>query len=484
MNLAQWSPDKPLRVVDLRNSLQVAALFNDYSPSVSTPPPASAAFGKVVEHGIALGASTAVVEHRYLDPDWRSEHAAFYSKTFRRYPGVAHRLHFFAAVFDGPADDGGAYDPPFEDLGYLGYSVLRPLPVAPVGRTVLPPLDADRDSLKCWMIDEITLFGHTLRITGAPFISGDGQLGGCGHATVWTTAYYHHKETLLPRQLPASIASWAAQGVALGRPPQPGALTVYQLHAAFAGTGLDPLYYDLETLDPAEDRHALICRYLDSGLPVTVASGNHTYVLIGYRDRAEGAPEYFAQDDECGPYEYRDLPEPHPETNTSVYVVIPLPSKVFLPGEYASAIAEQFLSEEANKGRTEQAKDLFRTLLKGEHSFRTLLLPSNVFKARAARRYPADLAAALRYHPMPRWLWVVQAVVDGGVVAEALVDATQRQDDPHLLAWWLPGEASLWLPDEDDYDVVPLASFGPLPLLVPGLPDSPAGAPPGLAGGG
>ncbi len=467
MNLADWSPDRPSRVVDLRRPQDADELVADYAGRGRDGSPLAA----VMDHARALGASTAVVEHRYLDPDWRSEHAAMYSKTFRRYPGVAHRLHFFRGVVPAPPEDGSVYDPDYEAAGYLGYAVLRPVPGAPVGRTVLPPLEQDERALTCQAWDDVTLFGHRLPVIGAPFTSGDGQLGGCGHASVWTTAYYHHREVGLPRQLPARIAEQAARGVSLGRPPQPGSVTVHQLHAAYAGIGLDPLVYDLDVLDADEDVHALIARYLDSGLPVTVAGSKHTYVLVGYADEPPGPRQYLVQDDDAGPYRRKELPVPAP--GASVYVVIPLPSKVYLPGEQAEAIAEVVLAEEAGRavaGPGDGASAaLHAAMLRGAYELRTVLLPSNTFKARAGERYPAELAAALRYHPMPRWVWAVQVVVGGGVVAEALVDATQGHDDPHLVAWWLPGEASLWLPDEDVYDVVPVPLFAPLPLLFRGL---------------
>lgn len=54
----------------------------------------------------------------------------------------------------------------------------------------------------------------------------------------------------------------------------------------------------------------MICRYLNSGLPVTVATGSHAFVLIGYGHRPEAdrtSTLYFVRhDDEIGPYQEVD----------------------------------------------------------------------------------------------------------------------------------------------------------------------------------
>src|SRR5436189_6378258 len=73
------------------------------------------------EHGVR----SVVVEQRYLDADWRSEHGAFHGRLFRRHPSVAHRWHLFTTDV---APDIAEIDP----ASYRGYVVLRPLPSTPV----------------------------------------------------------------------------------------------------------------------------------------------------------------------------------------------------------------------------------------------------------------------------------------------------------------------------------------------------------------
>lgn len=453
MNLFDWNPATPAAIVDLRMDHDRVAMIDDYHP---TPELADASrvatLEKIVAHAMRAGATTALIEYRYIDADWRAEHAMYYSKTFRQYPNVAHRIHFFRDVIEVPA--GGVpddFDADYSMYGYLGYSVLRPLPSAPVGRTLLPPTSEDSSCIRCAVTDTVSLFGRKLTVSGSPFASQDGQLGGCVHASVWITAYYHYTAMGHPRHLPDAVAASVSHGIGLGRPSTKGAATVYQLSTAFREIGLDPIIYHVGELEAAEDADALVRRYLDSGLPVTIVARRHTQVLVGYDDEASAASRYFAQDDQEGPYVRTSLPSADGEDEA--YIIVPLPAKVFLPGEHAESFALEKITEIAARTANRRAAALHTALVRNECRLRTLVLPSNTFKERALSRYGPGLSTALRYHPMPRFVWVTQfiATLDDagtGVVAEALMDATESMQDPHLLAFWIPGDAELWWPDE------------------------------------
>jgi hypothetical protein len=199
----------------------------------------------VLGHAFALGARTTVVEYRYLDPDWRNEHREFYATTFRRYPSIAHRLHFFAESLD-PIFLSPDQPARFDGKTYLGYCVLRPVPAAPVGRTMLRPLVSSE--LNCVTQDRVSLFGADLVVEGAPFIAQDAQLSRCAQTTAWVTAYYHHLKFGGPRVLPGEIAKAVADNLEHGRQvPSPG-LTIGQMADAARSIGLPPLVYPLHHL--------------------------------------------------------------------------------------------------------------------------------------------------------------------------------------------------------------------------------------------
>lgn len=125
-----WTPDdSPGHVVDVSSDAGWGYLADEYTRGYDSPQ-----FERIIDLMRGHGAASVVVEHRYIDMDYRSEHSRFYGTTFRRYPSVTHRLHFFAQSVAPDLSNLG-------DLGaeYLGYSVMRPLSLSPVGRTMIGP---------------------------------------------------------------------------------------------------------------------------------------------------------------------------------------------------------------------------------------------------------------------------------------------------------------------------------------------------------
>ena len=416
----------------------------------------------VIAHALSIGARTAVVEYRYLDPDWRNEHREFYATTFRRYPSITHRLHFFAKSPDPTFLDP---DRParFDGMDYLGYSVLRPVPAAPVGRTMLRARYPK--NLTCVAKDKVNLFGTDLEVIGAPFAAQDAQLSRCAQTTTWVTAYYHHLRFGGPRVLPGEIAEAVADNLEVGRQlPSPG-LTIGQMADAARSIGLPPLVYPLRHLAQDETVPRMLCRYLNSGIPVTIATRSHAFVLVGYGRTRDGNDKellhFVRHDDEVGPYRVVDwkLDEHGPWE----YAIVPLPHKVYLPGENAEVIGRARIHDELDRTPTEAASTLLERLDDQDRplSFRSTVVLSNEFKRTLHKRqYPDDVAAAYQRMQLSRFVWVVEltdrALRDAGepcVLAEAVTDATDHVRDLHVLGWRIPGAVWGWLPDDGAHTV-------------------------------
>jgi hypothetical protein len=92
-----------------------------------------------------IGAKTILVEYPYVDRHWLEEYAGYYATLLDPPRPKATRLHFFDAAWT--TDDFMAQlDSAIEcrDSGdiakhYIGFSVIRPLTAAPLGRTVVRP---------------------------------------------------------------------------------------------------------------------------------------------------------------------------------------------------------------------------------------------------------------------------------------------------------------------------------------------------------
>lgn len=466
MRLQDWTRDVPADAVDLTRPGAVLGLINQYGGSQPD------VLQSVVAQAIALGAQSAVLEYRYIDQDYRDEHSRFYSTTFRRYPSITHRLHFFRLAL--PAELMSADQPArFADREYLGYTVLRPVPGAPVGRTMLRPHEDVESYVTCLADEAVNLLGEELEVRAAPFMAQDAQLSICAHADLWMVLQYHHLAFGTPRVLPGHIADAVPNDI--GRDKPSTALSLYQISVAAGRLGLPALVYGLNPPPEGESMFRIACRYLNSGLPVIVGGDGHAFVLTGYQRVRAGQPDerirFFRHDDESGPY---DAVENYlfDEYSPWEYLVVPLPEKVYLSGEAAEVVGEAHLRQALEDHPSEQSALLLERLGDPAHplSFRATVLPSNRFKVGLDERFiPPTLAAIYRRMQMSRWIWVVELVDrarrndgDPFVLAEVIIDATDHVRDRHVLAYRVPGVIVQWDADADRVSSKALDDIAPL----------------------
>jgi hypothetical protein len=441
-SLTSWTDDTRAEYFDLDSRgdfLQLASLYEGIAPTL---------FHALIHRARDAGARTVVAEHRYLDADYRSEHSAFYSTTFRRYPSIAHRLHFFSDL-RARADHPPTRPSSFPQATYLGYSVVRPVGAAPIGRTLLTPPADIAPFVSCAVADDVNLFGSDLVVNGSPYMSQDAQLGVCVHVTAWVVAYYHHRAFGGRRWLPSEISAAAPLHRSRRVPAPAEGLTIEQLSGILDELELPPIVYRNEKLTDDEDLFSVSCRYLNSGLPVIVAGGNHAWVLVGYRrvQTATGpAVEFIRQNDRAAPYQVVANPfVDNPDYRPWDYLVVPLPKKLYVSGERAEEAARAKIRETLSQSAKAEDRELLGQLDRHELKFRSTALLSNEFKrstADPARPMPPSLAAAYQWMPMPRWIWVVELVESScydlgerSVVGEVIVDATDHTDDLRPVAW-------------------------------------------------
>jgi hypothetical protein len=460
-------PGEPGKVFDLRKAGALNYLTAWYAPVRPI------VFREVLSQAYASGAQTAVAEYRYLDPDYRNEHSRFYSSTFRRYPSVAHRIHFFS---DPPPEelDDARIAARFDRDSYLGYSVLRPVAGGPVGRTMLTIPGELAGQVSCAAEDKVNLFGWPFQVTAAPLMAQDAQLSRCAHATVWVVAYLHHLKYGAPRRLPGEIADAVPVEVGMNRPTPSVGLAVNQLLEASRRMGLPCLAYRLDgKLPPDETLYSLACRYLNSGLPVIVAAGSHAFVLVGYQAYKKDGQTRFRfirQDDEAGPYRIVDNPF-HDKYGDWWQLIVPLPEKIYLSGDAAEALGKEQLEAMLGNSWVPGRTELRNRLENKEIRFRSTVVLSNDFKVGlTGRGMDQETAAIFHRMQMSRWIWVVEAVDasarDRGepcVIAEAIIDATDHALDPHVLGWRFPKTVYQWFPDENIERLYP--DLTELPLL-------------------
>lgn len=490
MEFSEWTPGDPARIVDLRPAgalLQLIRYYEGTRPGV---------VHEVLGQAYALGAQMAVIEYRYIDPDYRSEHSRFYSTTFRRYPSVAHRLHFFnVPPPDAWRDPDRGFDfAPLAD-SYQGFVVLRPLAGARVGRVALaPPADYAQDVTSLTR-EKVNVFGVRMSVRTAPFMAQDAQLGVCAHMALWVVAHHHHLAFGRERRTSGDIADRIPSDLGLGRPAPSSGLTVDQLAAGCRSLGLPALVYKCKepTLDlpKGEQIPGIVCRYLNSGMPVIVAAGgHHAFTLVGYRRVDAGTLDerihFIRHDDEVGPYQVVE-DYAHDQHGRWEWLIVPLPQKVFLPGEVAESLGrEQLLDTARTSGDAAEALADEVDAEPHEISFRSTVVRSNRFKETLPKRgFEPGVVALYRRMPLPHWIWVVEAIRKHerasrapSVIAEAIIDATDHGRDPHVLAWRVPGALWSWRPDDDEIGDRPIPAHGLVDSVVGWAGDEPLPAQP------
>jgi hypothetical protein len=436
---------------------------------------------------------TVLVEYRYVDPDYRSEFARFWARTFRERSPFARRLHFFEAVIEKHQ----LHDLPVPgDAGYLGYTVVRPVPNGPVGRTVIvPPEEFNRvDATLVLIRDSVQIAGREYEVRGAPFAQQDGQLLRCAHVAAWMCHYSAYRRGFVGRQLTASFIDAAPPSLSYDRLLPSHGMNSLQIQATFAAFNVPAVLYDLDQLpevggvtnpkvpvnkvnkyDEPEPGgmwdtriFSIVCRYLNSGFPVMVGTGTeHAFTLIGwYRDG--DAIRFIANDDVDGPY--KTIPSPFtdkPERLPWKMLMVPLPPNAFVEAEAAENFAFDTFVRYASLGVEHWAKlfgdeiakrlvELGRRVKDDELKLRTAFRENRDYKARIGDRgFDDPLVRMVRLAHLPHYSWVVEvhepkncAVPEEPcVVAELVIDSTSDSDRPESslaifpgVAWTVPPE--------------------------------------------
>ena len=485
-------------VIDLRLAETPQRLIDFYTAGST----AREVLLRVLGHALSNGAVTGLLEYRYTDQDYRDEHQRFYSTTHRRYPSSAHRLHLFR---DLPQIVRRRLPLELEGLDYLGYVVLRPVRAAPVGRTMLAPQPTSARAVMSLADDRVNLFGTDFIVAASPFIAQDAQLTRCAHASMWTTAYFHHiaygGRRVLPGLLAESAGPWSTDG---GRLIPSLGLTPAQLSAIASSIDLPPLVYPLAQPPGGQTVERIVCRYLNSRFPVTIITEQHAFTLVGYEPTVSPTGErsvtFFRHDDEVGPYQR--VPNWRLDTAGNWrYAIVPMPNKVYLSGESAERVARTELPRVLRQESTSEDDALLARIETDEAArqptvqnppgatpparsasagrslaWRSMVLPSNELKRLAGSRgYAPPARHDLLLSQLSRWVWLVEltdlaslrsATQPPRVLAEAVVDATEHARDPHLLFWRSATSFGVWRPDVDRQVARHTADTGDWPSLI------------------
>jgi hypothetical protein len=292
-------------------------------------------------------AKAMLIETPYIDRHYIEEYQAFYCTALNPPSAKTTRIHFFegeidvaklqsAAVASSPGEVERAHHEQ-----YIGFVVVRPLPDAPIGRTVLGPYkdQPGRHLEACRTESTVHVLGLEMRIAGVPFQQQEQAVGACATTAVWSALARASRADGGRAPTPFSVTSAATRHVVNDRIlPASGGLDIQQMTDAIRWFGFSPLVLKPDA-HIGEFLFALRC-YLRSGIPAVLhldadAGPYHAVAAVGFRDYADEEDEepqeivvepvagkvvrcrplirLYAHDDRLGPYvRFHLVPNAHP----------------------------------------------------------------------------------------------------------------------------------------------------------------------------
>jgi hypothetical protein len=245
-----------------------------------------------------VGAKTILIEYPYVDRHWLEEYAGYYATLLDPPRPKATRFHFLDVAW--------TTDEFMEQLAsaierrdgadiakhYIGFSVIRPLAAAPLGRTVVRPYRhvAERCFAPAALKHRVHLAGLTIRVEGLPFQQQDQGVAACATTALWSalTKVIRTDGGRAPTPYAVTLAATNQHVQARAFPALAG-LDLEQMASAIHAFGYQPHVF--QRASEADDFVLALKTYLRSGLPVIVRSrvedsDLHAFTLVGYRERS------------------------------------------------------------------------------------------------------------------------------------------------------------------------------------------------------
>ena len=288
-----------------------------------------------------LGCSAMLVESGYIDRDYMQDHSAFYASSFANYGFKCRRIHFFVgikkaelvdrliAVNAAMGKDREAYAAAcqnFSSQHYQGFTVIKPLPGSPVGRTILRTYPAGgKDHLR--QFDAIRdywvhLLGVELTVRGLGFQQQDQGVSACATTAIWSSLQklrdFEDVASATPAQITANASRFA---LPFGRSLPSEGLSVDQMCQGVHALGIAPNLVRVESFAHARSMifaaarsgiaPILIIRSERNSRHAVAAAGvklskKHTVTIVaganGIDDMSGDLLGVYIHDDRLGPY--------------------------------------------------------------------------------------------------------------------------------------------------------------------------------------
>ena len=459
-----------------------------------------------IRHLQVLGARSYVLEDPYIDRDYSADYLHFYARTFRTHARHCKRAHFFSKDMSLLLRQSRSTEQlrqlrEIVRTSYCGFCVIRPLPSAPIGRTVLlAKVRGHQDmeaTVTCRAQYEANLLGVDLQVTGAAYLQQDARVGACAQVAIWAGMRHMHARHGYNWVSVADITRMATPTVpdeATSLPAGSDFLASERMLRAISEAGYQPLCFRCPNIA------ANILPYVESGIPVILglnigADIGHAVTVIGRvfamqaqpTDTAiDYVPAYIVHDDQGGPYKWLPVQDPvttlHSfgedtikrvtSTDTielsachATFAVALMSPRVFSTAAAAEVSARDRIDQTLTQMTYIRQQLVDRGLpvnerllddLQGAHSAGHIVLRTYLTSAAGYRRHIADgtasddLKDALLELHLPHFTWITEiSTIDSynnfsaamrRIYGHTIIDATSTgRDGDGLLMLHLPG---------------------------------------------
>lgn len=211
---------------------------------------------------MALSCKTILIEGDYTERNFLEDYAAYYVRCFEPYSRICTRLHFFREALDRDKVSKAILDDDAAALqaSYLGFIVVKPLPLTVVGRTCLvAPAAHDGRAFPPTKVQHVDLYGLRLDVETLPFQEQDREVAACASSALWTmlhsTAHQFHHAKPSPVEITKAATAHARVN---GRTfPNGDGLNTLQIADAIRSVGLEPSVLTVSSMPrlimPAEE---------------------------------------------------------------------------------------------------------------------------------------------------------------------------------------------------------------------------------------
>jgi len=262
-----------------------------------------------------LNAAVVLEEPNYFDRDYLAEFSAFYSVSAAGYPNICRRLHFFSdsrvnRTLVEEAASGNEEAAKTLNSSYLGFIVVRPIPAAPLGRTIVrwyedrqPSIPRNTQPSREYRVN---IAGFQLTVRGLAWQEQDTGVGACATIALWTMLHSSAFDDHHAIPTTADITRAAHKNASMGARMFPsGGLRHDQICEAIKEQNLSPVIFEGDiknksgvTVGFSRERFASTCAALiRSGYPVLFSGvfldddptlSGHAMCAVGFRSCSPG----------------------------------------------------------------------------------------------------------------------------------------------------------------------------------------------------